>query len=108
MNALNSLILEGDISKKAEMIPNGVAFEVAYTYYKKSRDGELSETKYQFDIEYYGDVAIKSIDRLIEGQGIRLVGRIMQKKWKDEEGKEYSRIILLAEHIEYKRYKPKN
>ena len=36
------------------------------------------------------------------GRGIRVVGRIAQKKWKDEEGKEYSRVFVVAEHIELK------
>lgn len=99
---LNSLIIEGEITKKGvEKIPNGLSFEIVSKRYKKEGDKEREEDSF-FTVEVYGKLADFSEKRLVKGQGIRLVGRLGYKSWKDEEGKEYSRVYTIAEHIEFK------
>ena len=103
MNMLNSLILEGNIAKDfLQYIPNGLKFEIANSRFEKGADGELKEEISYFDVEIYGQMATIFETKLVTGRSIRLVGRLSQKKWKDEEGKEYSRVFVIAEHIELK------
>ncbi len=102
MNMLNSLILEGKIAKDFKFIPNGLRFEIASSRFEKGADGELEEKISSFDVEIYGQMANAFETKLVTGRGIRVVGRLSQKKWKDEEGKEYSRVFVTAEHIELK------
>ena len=102
MNMLNSLILEGVITEKgAEKIPNGLSFELVSKRHRK--EGEEVKEEYSFfTVEVYGHLADFSEKKLVKGQGIRTVGRLASKSWKDEEGKEHSRVYIIAEHIEFK------
>ena len=38
----------------------------------------------------------------IKRRGVRVVGRLKQNRWKDNDGKNQSKIIVVAEHCEYK------
>lgn len=102
MNMLNSLILEGNVTKKgAEKIPNGLSFDIVSKRFWKEGDKEKEENSF-FTVEVYGKLADFSEKRLVNGQGIRLVGRLTSRACEDEEGKEYSRVYIIAEHIEFK------
>jgi len=37
-----------------------------------------------------------------KGRGVRVVGRLKQDVWKDADGKQQSKVYVVAEHIEYK------
>ena len=102
MNNLNSLILEGRIANDFEFVPNGLKIEIASSRFEKGADGELKENISSFDVEIYGQMAATFESKLLPSRGIRVVGRLSQKKCKDEEGKEYSRVFVTAEHIELK------
>jgi single-strand DNA-binding protein len=102
MNNLNSLILEGRIANDFEFIPNGLKIVIASSRFEKGADGELKENISFFDVEIYGQMATTFEPKLMPSRGIRVVGRLSQKKWKDEEGKEHSRVFVTAEHIELK------
>lgn len=42
---------------------------------------------------------------LIEGNlggGVRVVGRLKQDRWTDPDGKPHSRVLIVAEHVEFK------
>jgi single-strand DNA-binding protein len=67
----------------------------------KTADGKLEEEKSFFDVEAYGNIGVFA-STVKTGQGIRLVGRLKQKRWKDSDGKELSKVVVLAEHIELK------
>ena len=41
-----------------------------------------------------------------KGQGIRVVGRLKQSRWKENDVSK-SKIYVVAEHVEYKFHKPK-
>ena len=102
MNMLNSLIIEGEVTEKeVEKIPNGLSFEIVSKRWRREGE-EVKEEDSFFMVEVYGQLADFSAKRLVKGQGIRIVGRLASKTWKDEEGKEYSRVYIIAEHIEFK------
>ena len=107
MNQLNSLIIEGNAVKKAEFSEPKAGFfvcrfPVAVNRWYKSRNNEgVSEVSY-FDVEAYGKLAEYCKKKVDKGQGMRVVGRIKQDRWKDKDGKSASRVYVVAEHIEYK------
>ena len=103
MNMLNSLIIEGDVTRRLEKNPRCSDFELVSVRYNKV-DGEMVEEKDYFTVEVFGKLAEISEDKLVNGRGVRVIGRLKQHRWKDEEGKEYSRVVVIAEHIEFKRY----
>lgn len=107
MNALNSLILEGNIEGEALMTTATTGVKVIYftiaanRFYKNAAGENVTETS-RFEVECYGEGYAKLLQHFENGRGVRLVGRLKQKCWKDEEGKSYSKLIVIAEHIEFK------
>lgn len=99
MNMLNNLILEGVVSK--ELCDNEFTITVTRCY--KNAEGSMVEEKSDFDVEICGKMLADVITHNIcLDRGVRVVGRLKQKKWKDEEGKEHSKVVIIAEHIEFK------
>lgn len=97
MNNINSLVVEGKITKPSK---NG-AFTMAVDHYYKNAEGKcLLETSY-FDVEAFGNLAELCDKYALKGRGVSVVGRLTQKKWK-EEGKNFSKVYVVAEHIEFK------
>lgn len=111
MNMLNSIILEGDITKACNIVQFGGVHQLEVTIavkrqYRK-RDESLADETSEFDVIAYGNIADFLAKKGVIGQSIRVVGRLKQSKWTDSEGKECSKVIIVAEHIEYKAFKKK-
>ena len=111
MNQLNSIILEGNVVKKAVLSKPTAGFVVckfplAVNRKTKSPDGEQHEEVSYFDIETYGEMAEKCSKYCDKGQGVRVVGRLKQSRWKENDVSK-SKIYVVAEHVEYKFHKPK-
>lgn len=112
MNQLNSIILEGNVVKKAVLTKPTAGFVVckfplAVNRKTKSPDGEQHEEVSYFDIETYGEMAEKCSKYCDKGQGVRVVGRLKQSRWKENDVSK-SKIYVVAEHVEYKFHKPKS
>lgn len=110
MNNLNSIILEGNLTKDPVMdkTPKGTAvchFTVASNRYYKS-DGDRQEEVGFFDVEVWSRLAETCSDYLTKGRGVRVVGRLKQDRWTNPEGEPRSRIHIVGEHVEF-RAKPK-
>ena len=107
MNNLNSIILEGNLTKDALLLDATETFKVCKfsiavnRWYKNSKDEGVEEVSF-FDGECYGKMAETCAKKGTKGRGLRVVGRLKQNTWKDEEGKSHSKVIVIAEHIEYK------
>ena len=39
---------------------------------------------------------------LTKGRGVRIVGRLKQDRWEDQEGKTRAKVHIVAEHVEFK------
>ncbi len=107
MNQLNSLILEGNVVRQAELTEPVKGFKVckfpmAVNRYLKKSNGEGVEEVSYFDVEAYGKVAEICEKNSSKGRGIRVVGRLKQNRWKDDSGKSLSKVFVVAEHIEFK------
>jgi single-strand DNA-binding protein len=40
---------------------------------------------------------------LQKGRGVRVVGRLRQERWTDKDGGNRERILVVAEHVEFKK-----
>ena len=107
MNMLNSIILEGDITKAGTLecqftgFPQATVTIAVERTYRGSKGNEVSEVS-EFEVIAYGNVADFLAKKGVVGQGIRVVGRLKQSRWTDGDGKECSKVIVIAEHIEFK------
>lgn len=107
MNHLNSIILEGNVVRQAEMTEPSKGFKVckfplAVNRFIKNANGEATEEVSFFDVETYGKMAEVCEKNSSKGRGVRVVGRLKQNRWKDSEGKNFSKVFVVAEHLEYK------
>lgn len=111
MNMLNSVILEGDITKAGEIVQfadgqHQLEVTIAVKRQFRNRDGFTVDETSEFNVIAYGNVADLLAKKGVIGQGIRVVGRLTQVKWVAD-GREQSAVKLIAEHIEYKPSKKK-
>jgi len=107
MNQLNSLILEGNLegSVKYSEGDSGIgqaSFTISVKRFYKTKDGNNAEEVSYFDAEAYGNM-VDLMRKSKEHQGLRVVGRLKQSLWEDDEGDTRSRVFVVAEHIELKK-----
>lgn len=107
MNQLNSVIIEGNLVKKAELRQPKEGFKVCTfcvgvnRWHKKANGDGESEVSY-FEVETFGHTAELCAEKGEKGREIRVVGRLKQDRWNDSNDKTKSRIYVVAEHIEFK------
>ena len=107
MNNLNSIILEGNLVRDAQLTEPApgfkkCAFSIGVNRFFKNRKNEDVQEASFFDVEAYNQVAEWCGKKATKGRGVRVVGRLKQDTWKDENGKSASKVYVVAEHIEYK------
>lgn len=105
MNQMNQLIMEGRIVKMGELkqTPAGsgvLELTVANERHYKNANGEYTTEVSYMDTALFGRTAEFAVNKLKKGDGIRIVGRLKQDRWKNSEGKSMSRIKVIAEHID--------
>ena len=106
MNQLNSVILEGNLVRDPEgnLTPKGTPvckFSVASNRYYKSEGVRQEEVSY-FDVEVWSKVAESCEKHLKKGRGVRVVGRLKQDRWTDDQGSPHYRVKVVGEHVEFK------
>lgn len=105
MNMLNSIILEGTVESDAtSTMLNGITVATMPISVKRkyrNSDGSESEETSLFDVETYGNTAVSVYKYAKKGKGVQVVGRLKQKRW-EEDGKTFSKVVVIAEHVEYK------
>ena len=69
-------------------------------FYKQ--DKEIQKEVSFFDISCWTRLAEVCGEYLKKGRGVRVVGRLKQDRWTDPDGKPHSRILIVAEHVEFK------
>ena len=107
MNSLNSIIVEGNVVRTPEIreTPKGTpvcTVGVAVNRWYKGVDGSLQKEVSFFDIDTWGRLAKACSETCQKGRGIRVVGRLKQSRWQDSEGKNRSKVCIVAEHVEFK------
>ncbi len=81
-------------------------FPIAVNRKTKSPNGDSHEEVSYFDVEAYGSMAEKCSKYCDKGKGVRVVGRLKQNRWEENNVKR-SKVFVVAEHVEYKFSKPK-
>lgn len=107
MNPLNSIILEGNLVQKPDLTEtaNGnkvASFAIASNYSYKNREGEDIKKVDFFDIKAFGSLAEFISGNSDKGRGVRIVGKLHQERWQTQEGKNMSKLFIIAEHAELK------
>lgn len=106
MNDLNTVLIEGRLVKAPELrtINNNLMsrFTIACArfYYDKDKNW-IQDTSF-LQIEVWGAAAQVCYEVLKKGRAVRVVGRIRQRLWKDNQEKYRESICIIAEHIEFK------
>jgi single-strand DNA-binding protein len=77
------------------------SFSVASYRFFKTETGIEKETSI-FEVEVFGKLVESCQNLGKKGRGVRVVGRLRQKKWTDAKGMEQSNIVIVAEHIEFR------
>jgi single-strand DNA-binding protein len=106
MNNLNSILIEGNLTRDPELsyTTKGTAvcnFSVACNRFYKQDDEMQKEVSF-FDVSAWARQAEVCAEYLKKGRGVRVVGRLQQDRWTDQEGKAKSRVLIVAEHVEFK------
>jgi single-strand DNA-binding protein len=106
VNSLNSILLEGNLVRDPESktLATGSQvcnFTVASDRFYRQNDNTEKEV-YYFDVEAWSRLGLACSQNLKKGRGVRVVGRLKQDRWTDGEGKTKSRVMIVAEHVEFK------
>jgi single-strand DNA-binding protein len=106
VNSLNSILLEGNLVRDPESktLATGSQvcnFTVASDRFYRQNDNMEKEVSY-FDVEAWSRLGLACSQNLKKGRGVRVVGRLKQDRWMDGEGKTKSRVMIVAEHVEFK------
>ncbi len=112
MNQINSLILEGNVvtdcvvtEPKPDFLVGKFTMEVGRFY--KNKDNEMTKESSYFEIECYECMTKLLSSKITKGRGIRVVGRIKSECITNLDNRKYSRVFVVAEHIEFKPFSQK-
>ena len=113
MNALNQIILEGNVVRQPEKRVLQSGFKVctiplAVNRHYRNTEGVTTDEVSFFDVDTYGNLAEACEKWCPTGRGIRVVGRLTQERWQTEEGKTKPRGKIIAEHVEFKYFNKKD
>ncbi len=105
MNMISSIILEGNIEKWSHdpEYNQGILIVSNIRKYEKG-DGTFEDEVSYFDVITYGQMCA-AVDKAVSSMKVkcaRAVGRLKQKTWTDEHGLKHSKVVLIAEHVEFK------
>lgn len=106
MNNLNSVLLEGNLTRDPELryTAKGTAvcsFSIGCNRSYKQDEQRQQEVSF-FDVTTWSRLAEICAEYLVKGRGVRVVGRLKQDRWDDDSGQRRSKIGVIAEHVEFK------
>lgn len=106
MNNLNSVLIEGNLVRDPlfRSTPKGTpvcTFSLASNRFYKQDDGYEKEVGF-FEVESWSKLAENCNNLGHKGRGVRVVGRLKQERWNGSDGKPHSKIMIVAEHVEFR------
>jgi single-strand DNA-binding protein len=106
MNNLNSILIEGNLVRDPEFktSPSGTSickFSIASNRFYKKESGFEKEVSF-FDVEAWARLGESVRDIGKKGRGCRVVGRLKQDRWDGQDGKQHSKVVIVAEHVEFR------
>ena len=107
---LNKVLIIGRLTSDpvVKYLPSGTAVaEFGVAWNRRYRiDEEWKEESHFFDVKAYGRLAEDLSSRLSKGYQVIVEGRLSQDRWTGQDGKNYSRVRIVAESVRIIR-KPK-
>ena len=112
MNNLNSILIEGNLVRDAEIrtTTKGTTtctFTIATNRFYKKDNAFEKEVNF-FNVETWANVAESAGSKGKKGRGVRVVGRLKQEHYEDRDGKTQSKVVIVAEHVEFRPEAKKN
>jgi single-strand DNA-binding protein len=106
MNNLNSILIEGNLVRDPEFhsTKKGTpvcTFSIASNRYFRQDSGLEKEVGY-FNVETWAKLAESVNNQGRKGRGVRVVGRLKQERWNDANGRAQSKVVIVAEHVEFR------
>lgn len=106
MNNLNSILIEGNLVREPlfRSTPKGTplcTFSLASNRFFK-QDMQLEKEVSYFEVETWSRLAENCYNLGHKGRGVRVVGRLKQDRWTGNDGKQRSKITIVAEHVEFR------
>lgn len=104
MANINSVILEGNLVKAAELSfwSDGTPyckFTIANNEYYKEKDGNYTGIPSYIDCLVKGNFARVMSEHLHKGRRIIVSGRLKQQTWQSEDGQKHSKIVIKVAEI---------
>jgi single-strand DNA-binding protein len=113
MNNLNSILIEGNLVRDPvfNTTPKGTplcTFTLASNrFFKQDGGADFEKEVSFFDIETWAKLAESCYNLGHKGRGVRVVGRLKQDRWTGSDEKAHSKIVIIAEHVEFRpEFKP--
>lgn len=103
MNQLNQILIEG-IAENLKINEKCAEFQISAKRFYLNANGEHEEEASVFDCVAWGnlkDCLVRVFGEKSE-RPVRIVGRLKQNRWKDENGNCHSKAVIVCEHIEFK------
>jgi single-strand DNA-binding protein len=106
MNNLNSILIEGNLTRDPEFreTAKGTAlctFSIATNRFFKQGDETEKEVSF-FDVQTWAKLAENCRNLGHKGRGVRVVGRLKQERWNGNDGKAHSKVSIVADHVEFR------
>jgi len=103
MNNLNSILLEGVLSRDPQLSyePSGSPVCRFTIKVRRVSTKGTDEIGY-FDVQVCNRLAEVCQEYLKKDRGLRVVGRLVQDHWQDYDGVDKFEVFILAEHVEFK------
>lgn len=95
----------GNATKDVELkyTPTGTAIatiSIAVNH-KYTSGGETKEDVSYFDIKVFGKMAEACGQYLSKGSKVFVAGRLSQERWKNSDGQQRSKVVIIAERVEF-------
>ena len=103
------VVIEGNLVRDPERVELGenasemTKFAIAVNRFFRNAKAEAVEEVMFINVQAWGALAKNCLTYLYKGRGVRVVGRLRQERWSDKEGANRERIIVVAEHVEFKK-----
>jgi len=106
MNNLNSILIEGNMVREPlyRTTPKGTpvcTFSLASNRFFKQDTAMEKEVSF-FEVETWSKLADACSNLGKKGRGVRVVGRLKQDRWTGNDGKNHSKIRIVADHVEFR------